>query len=53
MDQARVQSGIERRSQLRFVVDDTAAGAGKRIRGSHDERIAGALGEFETLLRSR
>ena len=53
MDQARVQPGIERRAQLRLVVDDAAAGAAERVGRAHDERIADALREGDALLDRR
>ena len=50
MDQARIQSSIERFAQLRLVVDHPAAGAGKRVGWAHDERIAGSAGEGEAFV---
>jgi hypothetical protein len=44
-DEARVEPGIERLTKLLLVVNDAAAGASERIRGTYDERIAASLRE--------
>ncbi len=45
MDQAGRQSRVERFAQLRFVVDDAAAGSAERVRRPNDQRIAFAFGK--------
>ncbi len=40
MDEARVQSRIEHRAQLRVVRNDAPARAGQRVSGADDQRIS-------------